>query len=525
MRTMPSSSLPLWARPLALASLGLLVACTQPLPPHTGGLALPPSQAKAAQLPDTGSLVHFDDPDGSKLPELLGTGLEVTLALALAQNTWAKDVKVGLGGPGAAELKALEGPASGGAAYALQGGNVGLVQPESGHFPYRHRYQGADRALWPSGGTHPPKPRRLAQSAAPRVLGSVDRFWVNTSMTGVAGDHQRDCVLKRVTEHAYLYVDQAAGAITEAQLDELSQAFERDMVPKETKLFGAIPKPGVDQEDRIFIVLSPVVDDHGRDKGMMGYFWSRDAIPGYPSHSNQKECLFMTDRLFQYPRLTAFGTLAHEFQHLLNFSRKAAANGYTQAEETWLDEGLSMYAMDVAGYGMQAGDLHVAKDLNEFQKAPELYSLTDWNGNPRGFAYGLVYLFVRYLADRHGEEAVAELLQGKALGVANVDSVLRRRGSDFNRFFLDWATANLLNDAKLSAGTPYRYRDLALNVAYGGFQLSGFKPKLLESGSAQLTMRPYGMAFFQVRASAQQAWFFGLSDVGANRLGGTVVLR
>lgn len=500
---------------------GLVAACAQPQP--GAGLALPlPAPSDAASLPDSGKLVPFDDADGLRLPELLGTGREVTLALGLAQGTWARAVKVGLGAPGDEALAGLgQPPASGGKAYALQGGSA---PTERGDFPFRHSYQGAWRALRPDGA---PLPRRLAQAAAPaaRALGSVDTFWVNTSMTGAVGDHQRACVLRRVSEHAYLYVDREASGVSEANLDDLIQAFERDMVPKETALFGPIPKPGVDDEDRIFIVLSPVVDDYGRDKGMMGYFWSRDAIPGYPGNGNQKECLFMTDRLFQYPRLTAFGTLAHEFQHLLNFSQKAAANAYTRAEDTWLDEGLSMYAMDVAGYGMPAGDLHVAKDLNEFQKAPELYSLTDWNGNPRGFAYGLVYLFVRYLAERHGEVAVRELLQGKELGVANVDAVLKARGSDFNRFFLEWTTTNLLSDAKLSEGTPYRYKNLPLNVAYGGFQLSGFKPKFLEDGSASLAMRPYGMAFFQVRAESPQAWLFGLSEPNDSRLGGTAVVR
>jgi hypothetical protein len=258
----------------------------------------------------------------------------------------------------------------------------------------------------------------------------------------------------------------------------------------------------------------------------MGYFWSRDMLPSTRtgSHSNQKEAIFMTDKLFDYPELTSFGTLAHEFQHLINFSQKAIRSKYTLVEETWLDEGMAMYAMEVAGYGLPAGDKHIAKDLREFQNDPEKYSLTDWNGNPHGFAYGQSYLFVRYMVDRFGPGIVQEILQSSKAGQQAVEEALGKRNDNFASFFRSWTITNLISDQAISAGSIYRYKDLPLKGTFDDIDLPGFKAVPATSADVTANLRPWGSAYYTFSAPQQKSWQFNLGDNGTTRLLGAAIV-
>ncbi len=375
-------------------------------------------------------------------------------------------------------------------------------------------------------------PRRLLQAAGPRAVGSEETFWINTGDSRASGDRQQTCVLMRATSHAYFYVDKQAKVISDANLTKLASEWEERIYPRLTAVFGTEARPGIDGEDRVFIVLSPAVDNWGQEKGLMGYFWSRDAIPGggASANSNQKEVLFMTDQLFDRPALTSFGTLAHEFQHLINFTQKAARLNYRLAEDTWLDEGLSMYAMEVAGYGLPAGDYHIAKDLRGFEDNPADYSLTDWASNPNGFAYGQSYLYVRYLVDRFGTDVVKRILGTDKAGVACMESVLAGQGTNFAETFRAWGITNLVSDQPYAAGTPYRYDGLRLAGTFkspsGGEDvvLRGFQAKAAPGADVELSLKPWGTAYYTYQASEPRAWSLKLGEGAQGRLLGAAIV-
>jgi hypothetical protein len=394
----------------------------------------------------------------------------------------------------------------GGSTYAL----AALPEGPAPQLPFHTRF------VTPTG----PQPRHLL-AAASRAVGSTEKFWVNTG--DAATDVQQTAVLKRVTDHALFYFDQQAKAFTPAQEDALVAAFETKIYPREAPVFGTPPAPGVDGEDRVFIVVSPAVDNFGQDKGLMGYFWNRDAVTtGGGEHSNHKEVLFMSDKIFDFPDLTSFGTMAHEYQHLLNFCNKGIRNGV--AEETWLDEGLAMYAMEVAGYGLPAGDFQIAKDLNEFLRNPLAYSLTEWDSNPHHFSYGQNYLFVRYLADRYGADAIKGLYASSHTGVAAVGDVLAQHQDTFAQFFADWAVTNVASGLPAARGTKYVYKGLDLAGNYGGFQLPGLQPTRVASPNASLALRPWGCAYLTYATGAEQAWNLSLTTVEPAKLVGAAIL-
>ena len=346
-----------------------------------------------------------------------------------------------------------------------------------------------------------PVTRRVLAEGEPRV-GMKAKFWINNGDTTLAGDQERMATLRLISPNAYFLVDETEGkTIEQPALQRLSDAFEARIRPPLVQAFGEEPRPGIDGEDRLFIVLSPWVGQAPDRQGMMGYFWPRDPVAKGGSgddlrqHANEKEVIFLSSAILKQPEVTAYGTLAHEYQHLLMFAAKSAIDGRPRTEDTWLDEGFSMLAMDLAGFGLGGGDPFVAREIADFQRAPAAYSLTDWKNNPNGFSYGLSYLFCRYLVDRFGLSLLKQVHDTPETGVAGLDQVLRSRGSDFQSVFLDFAVANRPKDEEGSAFRPFAWLDLF--GTYGEVQLPGAQPLSLHE-AGKLTLRPWSMAFLSV---------------------------
>jgi hypothetical protein len=355
-------------------------------------------------------------------------------------------------------------------------------------------------------------------------VGSQDTFWVNTGSFTAEGDRQQTAVLKRVSAHAYFYVDTQAASVSDAQLDQFVQTFESTIYPKVTSVFGEEAKPGVDGDDRLFVVFSPAVHDFDRMTDLLGYFWAPDAVPNPPAggHTNRKEVLFMSDRLFAASPLLAYGTLAHELQHLINFTRKGPLLNYAANEATWLDEGMAMLAMEVAGYGLSAGEQLVATNIRAFETDPGAYTLQDFRDNPDGYAFGQSYLFVRYLVDRYGEGVMKAIIGSPKRGQEAIDAVLATHGDSFAHFFQDWTIANAISDAPLSAGTRYRYRSLRLNGTYGTITLPGFAMAPTAGAGFTVDLRPWSTRYMRADG-ATQAWRLTLgAPEGARVLGAAI---
>jgi hypothetical protein len=276
------------------------------------------------------------------------------------------------------------------------------------------------------------------------------------------------------------------------------------------------------------VVLSPAVDNFGKEKGLMGYFWSRDLLApgtsGPRAHSNQKKAIFLTSRLFDQPAQTVFGTLAHEFTHLCVFNQKVLVPNRATPEETWLDEGWAMLAMDLCGYGLRAGNEAIARDIKSFQEIPASYSLTDWANNPHGFSYGLSYLFGRYLYDRFGAEVVKDTLLASGTGVEAVQGALNKRQASFQDVFSDWTVANAISGLNLTDDRRFSYaKDVDLRGTYGGVTLGGVQAVSVTGFPKGEGLRPWSTAYYDLKASAKRAWAFEVRS-GSGLFGGAIAL-
>ncbi|MBO9541208.1 hypothetical protein J7643_11520 [bacterium] len=370
------------------------------------------------------------------------------------------------------------------------------------------------------------EPVRRVQAAA-----ETETFWVNIGDSTEAGDRKRTAKRRLTTAHANFYVDaEGAEGITDDQLKRLGEAFESRIYGTVTGTFGAEPKTDPSGESRVYVVLSPAVDNFGKDKGLMGYFWSRDllspAATGPRAHTNQKKVIFLTSRLFEQPAQTVFGTLAHEFTHLCVFNQKVLVPNRATPEETWLDEGWAMLAMDLCGYGLRGGNEAIARDIKRFEEAPAEYSLTDWAGNPNGFSYGLSYLFARYLYDRFGAEVVKDALAAPATGVGAVQGGLVKREASFQDVYSDWTVANAVSGLKLTDDRRFSYAsDVNLRGTYGGLTLGGVQARPVADFQKGLpgTLRPWSTTYYDLKAPAKRTWAFEFRS-GSALFGGAIVL-
>jgi hypothetical protein len=144
-------------------------------------------------------------------------------------------------------------------------------------------------------------------------------------------------------------------------------------------------------------------------------------------------------------------TLAHEFQHLIHAD-------WNPGDDSWSNEGCSMYAEYLCGFGIDPSY------LNSFFYTPD-NSLTIWGdqGDINILAdYGASALFMMYLSDHYGGAATISYFVDN--GIPSIDGInvaLAHFGykQTFDDVFHDWRLANLLRQPS----GPYSYMSINLN--------------------------------------------------------------
>ncbi|MBN1647601.1 MAG: hypothetical protein JW874_06180, partial [Spirochaetales bacterium] len=268
-------------------------------------------------------------------------------------------------------------------------------------------------------------------------------------------------------------------------------------------MIGSLADSFIPESDEITILMYDIQDDEDSflmNGGIVGYFWSKDNYlnsalsapppPGYeqiPAFSNER-IMFCLDAsmlaaedgpswdLSDYWPQICISTLAHEFQHMINFYQKAivATNG-TYMSETWLDEMCSGTTEDFVARkievdgprGVAFNEPGAGDPDNYYGRMPgyNYYndaSLTTWDNVNEGVEadYGGVYAFGAYLARNYGGAGLfREIVQNTGTTTDAVTSALETMGyldEDFSSVFCKWAAANLLSDST-DAPEDYRY--------------------------------------------------------------------
>ena len=279
-------------------------------------------------------------------------------------------------------------------------------------------------------------------------VGDLLDFWVHNLDSNSNSQIQAELVYK--TDVVYVWVEKEQEYDLAAIQDSIDH-FSAVSYPAEVDFFGSEWYPGVDNDPRVHILHATTVGT-----GVAGYYSSADQYSRLANpFSNEKEMFYVNLRWLNSSSDYGYyeTVLAHEFQHMIHWANDSN-------EETWINEGLSEYAQEVAGYGTDT------VFANAFVRQPDT-QLNTWSLDTSNNAehYGSAYLLINYLSQRFGPETTRALVADEANGMQGVTNALQASGhsEDFEALFADWTIANYLDDpTALGLDGVYGYKDLDL---------------------------------------------------------------
>jgi hypothetical protein len=363
---------------------------------------------------------------------------------------------------------------------------------------FHDRMRGVERAL--AG-----RPRAAVSASSARVSASVaptvgdKRTFTVLKSADASGTSADDYVnvtatVKHVGQKVVIYLDDASptsGGYTDSDILQIGGLFDDELYPIDTTAFGR--ESDVDGDGQVLVLLTDRVTRlAGCSNGqvVVGFFFAVDLFPDLVGSNGSEVFYGLTpDPACSVDRARAIdllpGVFIHEFQHMINFNQHALVrNG--DAEDTWLNEGLSMFAQELGA--RQVPDARCSNNdcLNQFafdnfDNAYNFLLQLDENAligaaqPPLPLTeYGATWLFVRWLGDHFAAteplatDLTRKLVQTSRTGAANVESAT---GEDFPTLITQWNLANYVES--LDQFTPdderLTYTTLPLRESWASF--------------------------------------------------------
>ena len=265
------------------------------------------------------------------------------------------------------------------------------------------------------------------------TLGQKVSFWIlrDGGNTKVSGE------VSYISEHAYWIFENGFIPNTD-DIEKVAESFENNIWPVVTEVFGSPVTPGIDADERM-VIYNGILQS-----GMGGYFSAADSYSNkIRKHSNERQALYMSANQLALTSRQYLSVLAHELQHATHFASDSS-------EDSWVNEGLSEIAAEIAGFDRTA--------ISTFILTPST-SLIAFDTSPAN--YGAANLFFAFLATHYGgTKILSAVSQNQQDGMDSIDSVLADLGFDVRGedVYADWLIANYLN----SKEGPYSYKSHSL---------------------------------------------------------------
>jgi hypothetical protein len=378
------------------------------------------------------------------------------------------------------------------------------------------------------------------------VDSTTKTFWVENAVgTWVS----ITATLRAVGQYCYIWVDNArysAGSavdndnlITSAQAQALRNKFDGNLAnsyndgifKNVTNIFGyeygggsSSADGGRDTDQHIAVLVYDVDYDFVSTQtgGVLGYFWGKDYYSqadltsmGSTLKTNYCE-MFYVDTHFtdKYPNVI-ISTLAHEFQHMINFNQKYLVQSVSSVP-TWYNEMCSMVAEDLvmANIGLDPVAYGSIDRLNSFAYHYAESGVSDWlSGNDVLKSYASAFAFGAFLERNYGGATLFKnILANNTAGEASITAALATGGytdtfaDAFNKYgqtlvFTDPpAGSNVSTLKKTTTATIGSISYAPVSIDYATIQqynmslgwVSGaFGPRTY-APSATVALRPYG---------------------------------
>ncbi|NIS80423.1 MAG: hypothetical protein GTO14_09515 [Anaerolineales bacterium] len=338
-------------------------------------------------------------------------------------------------------------------------------------------------------------PKLLAESAQPLSVGTVETFWVLDSVE--MHNFQISAELVYISDHVYFWVETEV----EYELEDVAnlvEDFEENIYPTNRAFFGSEWTPGVDGDPHLYILYT-----RGLGAAIAGQFGPNDEYsPLVHQYSNGHEMFYLNaDNQYLWADYTR-GVLAHEFQHMIHWSRDSN-------ESSWLNEGFSELAVLLNGYDIGGFDYVFASDPDQ--------TLDFWPG-PGDTAphYGQAFLFVTYFFDRFGAEATQSAVANPANGLTSIDQTLKSLGIldlqsgepiTVDTVYADWGVALWVQDITVDDGQfGFKSYDPPRPAISDQFHECPFEEQTRQVGQ-------YGLDYIQFYCQGQHTLTFDGMDI------------
>jgi len=372
-------------------------------------------------------------------------------------------------------------------------------------------------------------------------------------------------VVKAIGQKAQIAVDvnAAPNGLTNADFTAIAAEFDNLIFKTDTAWFGA--PTDINKDGRITILYTPEVNKFtpkGSNSYIGGFFWGGDLFTKADSaaakppitcpQTNEQEIFYLLAAdptgIFSDPKSTALvrqstrGTIAHEFQHMINQGIRQFNQNADPFEVDWLNEGLSHFAEEAVGRASRGfGDFQSLSftdiranvdDYNAFfqqnlarfstylarpDTTSPISSRADRDLPPRGAAWALLRYAADHFAPGNARTFFRRLVAGPNSSVTNL---VQKAGVPFDQIISGWLIANYTDNLGIT-GLDNRYsyvswnmRDAMAGVVGGNYPLRVQSPGTPYTTTLQSGSGSYFLA--QRTAGAPVATFRMQSASGGN---------
>ena len=386
---------------------------------------------------------------------------------------------------------------------------------------------------------------RLKVVPATATVGSIYSLNANSDDACVNPSYRAGRVMA-VGRKALIVADtlNPSGGFTADEYAAIASTFDDVVDAVDTKNFGQ--PTDIDGNGHVVLFFTSAVNaltPRNADYYIGGFFYGRDLLPTTGSTSFSSCAGSNTAEMFYllvpdpigaingnsftktFVSTNTIATTAHEYQHLINASRRMYVNtAATDFEETWLDEGLAHVAEELVFYARSGltplsnldaptikGNTTYRTAFNEdgisnfgrfwsFLENPTANS--PYADNDSLATRGATWSLLRYTVDQQSPSQPTlqytlwySLVNSTTTGLANMRQVF----GDMTPIVRDWATSALLDDV---TGASSRYQFLSWNMrSIFGALNSGTYPlatrSLTNGGSTSVSLVAGGAAYLR----------------------------
>jgi hypothetical protein len=374
-------------------------------------------------------------------------------------------------------------------------------------------------------------------------------------------------VIKAIGKKSQIAQDvTAASTFTTSDFTAIAAEFDNLIFKTDTSWFGA--PTDINKDGRITILYTPEVNKFtkkGSSSYIGGFFWGGDLFtkedyaraqpePIQCPQTNEQEIFYLLaadpSGAFGDPRSTALvrqatrGTIAHEFQHMINQGIRQFNQGEDPFEVDWMNEGLSHFAEEAVGRASRGftdfqsltgaevranADDYAAyfqQNLGRFASylsRPDTTSPTSKSAATELPARGAAWALLRYTADQFAPSNARQFFKRLVAGPSSsVTNLVQRAGAPFDQILSGWLVANYTDNLNIAGLDPrfsytsWNMRDAIAGAAGGNYPLRVNTPGAPTTFSRVVSGS--GAYFLAQRAAGAPVATFRMLDPGGGNV-------